>query len=408
MSEAVEPIWLGYHRLGGRFKLTHDEMKDGIAVLGHGAGELAALFAHACNEARLKVHVLDMDGGVSEKISGYIDTYALPYFLYDSIRIGDNGNVHGQLIASAYAAALDLSFEQESVLNSIIQIIANERSVASPSSLGDLILSQSSQGISGRPVDKLKARLESLRSLNMTGEPNVVGPMLQKSSVLDFSGAGQHEAAEAAAALFMAKFLAVESGPNSPKPDIVILADANRLFRARPVFRKSQRLLSTFVHESFPKMLTSESAYGLDEQFLDACAVKIVSSAVWNETSKGLILTPNMFMVRNHPYGYEEAFIPRHYEPRKGEVKGRVVDEEENADLIRLILENLESYHDATRASITGYLASEFRTEEVETTIDRLHGQGLLTIESKEVKGSPPIHVLALTDKGRELLGRLR
>jgi hypothetical protein len=408
MSEALEPIWLGYHRLGGRFKVTHDEIEGGIAVLGHGAAEVAALFAQACNEARLKVLVLDMDGGVSEKISGYIDTYALPYFLHDALRIGDNANTHGQLIASAYSCALDLSFEQESVLNSVIQIIANERGVASPSSLSDLILSQSSQGISGRPVDKLKARLESLRTLNMMGEPNVVGSILQKSSVLDFSGAGQPEAAESAAALLIAKFLAIELGPSPVKPDIVILADAHRLFRARPVFRKSQRLLSTFVHASFPKMLTSESAYGLDEQFLDACAVKIVSSAVWNETSKGLILTPNMFMVRNHPYGYEEAFIPRHFEPKKGEVEGRVVDEGENADLIRIILENVQSFQDATRASLIAYLSTEFPSAEIEMTIDRLQDQGLVLIESKDVKGSPPIHTLSLTDKGKELLGRLK
>ncbi len=121
-----------------------------------------------------------------------MDEYDLSYFLYDSLRIEDNPSVHAQLIAGAYSSALDLSFEQEASLNAIAQIIANERGVASPASLADLI--QSPDSAKGRAVDRLRVRLEALASLNMVGERDAVKQMLGKSAVLSFRNAGSPEA----------------------------------------------------------------------------------------------------------------------------------------------------------------------------------------------------------------------
>jgi len=100
------PVRLGYRSTAGRFELRHEDLRRGISVLGQGAGDLAALIAYACDEAGLKTLVLDLGGRVSEKLSGYIDSYELPHFLYDALRIDEDGtaaNVHGQLAASATA-----------------------------------------------------------------------------------------------------------------------------------------------------------------------------------------------------------------------------------------------------------------------------------------------------------------
>src|SRR5580698_446940 len=127
MQSFNRSLWLGYSRLGGRFGLKLDEMGTGIAMLGHGANDLAPLIALACKEAGMRALVLDMNGSVSTRLAGHFDEYRPPAFLYDAFRIEENASVHAQLAASAYASTLELSFEQEAALNSMMQIIANER-----------------------------------------------------------------------------------------------------------------------------------------------------------------------------------------------------------------------------------------------------------------------------------------
>jgi len=386
------------------------EMKVGIAVLGHGANRLAPLFALACHEAGLKTMLLDLSGTASREVSGYLDQYELVHFLYDSLRIDDsNPAIHAQLIASAYASALELSFEQEATLNSIIQIISKERGVASPASLADLIGSPDS--FKNRTVDKLKIRLESLSSLNIVGDVDVVEPLLKGSAILSFRGAGSHEASEAAAALFIAKLLAMLESDGAHGPDVVILTEANRLFKARPVFRKSQRFLTSFVHAHVSKILASDSAYGLDEDYLSTCSIKILSSAAWNENEKGLVLlTPNMFMFQNHPYGYEEAFIPRDFEPRAGEPKSQAqptgTDVAHDMKIAGRILEEIDAAHGAaTRASLIAFLSAEFSTDDLERTFDRLQSERYVSIAPQNKSGRT-MHTLSLTERGRSLLRR--
>jgi hypothetical protein len=410
MSSATDSVWLGYSRHAGRFGVRLDEFRRGIAILGHGANQLTPLVALACHEAGLKVLLLDIGGTVSSQVSGYIDEYPLPHFLYDSLRIvEDNASVHAQLIASAYASALELSFEQEASLNNIIQIIANERGIGSPASLADLI--QSGDAMRNRTVDKLKIRLESLRSLNVIGEAGTVDEILKKSAILNFKGAGSQEASEAAASLFLVKLLAILESNQSNSPDLVILTQASRIFKARPVFRKSQRFLTSFVHAPLAKVLASDSPYGLDEDYLNTCSIKILSSATWNETSRDILLTPNMFMFQNHPYGYEEAFIPREFEPRRGEPKTTALPSptstqmSQDLELGRRILEEISGYQGATRASVTAFLSAEFPSESVEQTIDRLLNEGYLSAASQDKSGRT-MHTLSLTEKGRAILGR--
>jgi hypothetical protein len=406
MSSATSSVWLGFTRMGGRFELKLDDLKGGIAMLGQGANQLAPLVAYACHDAGLRALLLDMDGGVSDSLSGYMDQYDVSYFLYDSLRIEDNPVVHAQLVAGAYSTSLELSFEQEASLNAIAQIIANERGVASPASLADLI--QSPDSAKGRAVDRLRVRLEALRSLNLVGEKDAVKQILGKSAVLSFRNAGSPEASETAVALFLAKLLATMGGEERG-PDVVILTEANRLFKERPVFRRNPRFLTAFVSAHLPKVLASDAAYGLDKDYMDTCSVRILSSAAWNGTGRGgLVLTPNMFMLQNPSYGSSEVFVPREFEGRKGEAK-TVVSPVPTADeeLAKRILEEIAGYQGATRTSLVSFLSSEYDKDLLERTFDRLQAEGYIAVTPQDRSGRT-MHGLSITEKGRTILGRTR
>jgi hypothetical protein len=412
---SVRPVRLGYRSTAGRFELSHEDLRRGISVLGQGADDVAALIAYACDEAGLRTLVLDLDGRASGKLSGYIDSYELPHFLYDALRIDEEGSVgrtHGQLAASAYSCALDLSFEQEGIINTAMQILAAERGVASPAAVSDLMVEKVDR-FRGRPADRLVSRLASLSTLNMVGEAGAVGEMLKDSAVLSFAGAGQPEAVETAAALVIAKLLAVlesDDEAGQGRPDVVVIPQARRLFRVRPVFRRTERLLASFVSLPVAKVLSSESTYGLDEHFDETGFVKILSSAVWNDSGArhDEVLLPNMFMVRNHPYGHDVAFIPRQFEPRSGpRRRAEVVVAEtqaENPDLISQMLLDIDSYEAPTRQSVVAFLSQAYDQGLVERTLDRLQGEGYVEIVQKDLKSGRPMSALALTEKGRNML----
>ncbi|MDG7020656.1 MAG: hypothetical protein JRN23_01845 [Nitrososphaerota archaeon] len=398
-------VWLGFTRNGGRFEVKLDDLKNGIAMMGQGSNQLAGMAACACHEAGLKTLLVDLDGGASDGLSGYIDECDVSYFLYDSLRIEENPVVHAQMIAGAYSTALELSFEQEASLNSIAQIIANERGVASPASLADLI--QSPDSAKGRAVDRLRVRLDALRSLNLVGEKHVVKRLVQKSAILSFRNAGSPEAAETAVALFLAKLIAVAGSGEVAGPDVVVLTEANRLFKERPVFRRNPRFLTAFVSSPLAKVLASDEAYGLDKEYMDTCSVRILSSAAWNGSGRGgLVLTPNMYMFQNPSYGSREVFVPREFERRKGTtLTVAPVAPDEDAMLARRILEEVSAFGGATRASLLSFLASEFDRDILERAFDRLQSEGYVAVERQERSGRA-IHTLSLTEKGRAVLGR--
>jgi hypothetical protein len=404
MSSEVNPVWLGYTRIGGKFAIRHDEMGGGVALLGQGAKDLAAMLAYACNEAGLKTVIIDLDGHVSERVSGYVNTYDLSYFLYDVCRTEEGAVTHGQLAASAYTLALDLSFEQEAILNASIQKIATERGVASPSALyNDLT---ATEGFRGAAIDQLKGRLGSLRSLNMIGETDVVKKMLEGSFIANFSNVEPPEAAELAAGLFLAKALTLIQ-KSGVKPDIIILTEVHRLFKFHSIRNHSDRLLTTLLSAPVSRAFSSELDSLLDKNLVSSCSIRVLSSNVWNEASRGLILTPNMFMVKNNSYGYDEAFIPRPFEAKKGESKAGSSDEQEDEGLTKLILESISSNESATRVSLVSFLSAEYPREQVERTLDRLRLQGFIETLSKDIHTDYPLSTLTLTEAGKELLGRL-
>jgi hypothetical protein len=207
----------------------------------------------------------------------------------------------------------------------------------------------------------------------------------------------------------IAKLLAVlESGEaGETRPDAVIIPQAGRLFRVRPVFRRTERLLASFVSSPVPKVLAAESTYGLDEHFEETGFIKIHSSAVWNVgPRREEALLPNMFMVRNHPYEHDVAFIPREFEPRSGPPKETEAaqPEAESADLISQMLLDIDSYEAPTRQSVVAFLSQAYDQGLVERTLDKLQGEGYVAVVQKNLKSGRPMGVLALTEKGKSLL----
>ena len=191
-------------------------------------------------------------------------------------------------------------------------------------------------------------------------------------------------------------------------PDVVILTQANRLFKARPIFRKSQRFLTAFVSAPLAKVLASDAAYGLDEDYMDTCSTRILSSAAWNDSGRGgLLLTPNMFMFQNPSYGASEVFVPRGFEERKGEATtgadAGLLATAEGGPSLR-ILEEIAGFKDATRTSMVSFLASEFDPDLLEKTFDKLQAEGYIAVTPRERSGRT-IHVLSLTERGRAMLG---
>lgn len=114
-----------------------------------------------------------------------------------------------------------------------------------------------------------------------------------------------------------------------------------------------------------------------------------------------------MFMVKNANYGYDEAFIPRPFEAKKGESQTSSPDEQEDESLTKLILEAISSNESATRISVMSFLSAEHPREQVERTLDKLRLQGLIETISTDVHTDYPLSTLTLTEAGRDHLGRL-
>ncbi len=420
-------VWLGHCRTGGRLYLRPDELRPGMNLIGHGANSLAAVLARACDEAGMRTLVLDFGGRLSERLSDRLETRSFGHFLYDSMRMEEKASLNAELAASAYTMALNLSFEQEGFLNSAIQSIALEQGVASPASLSDQL--NLTGEFRGHTADELKGKLGALRSLNLTGETGLVRKMMDKSSVANFAAAESHQAAEVAVMLFLAKVLALSASGAKP-PDVLIIGEANRIFSNLPVTRHSNRLLTTLLSSEMARVFASEATYGLDHHFIETAPTRILSSSLWNEVSGGrssigglyspqhsggrnftesaLILSPNMFLLQDSARGYEEAFVPRNFEPLTVERPPQEPQpERDDKGLVKQILEIASTYEKATRGSIVSYLSVENPKEEVEKTIDRLQSDGYLTVVGADVKRDSPLHSVRLTQSGYELMKRL-
>ena len=117
-----------------------------------------------------------------------------------------------------------------------------------------------------------------------------------------------------------------------------------------------------------------------------------------------------MFMFQNPSYGSSEVFVPRDFEARKGEVRtGATVVPSAEDELAIRILEEVDQFEGATRASIIFFLTAEFDRDVLERSFDKLQGEGYIATTKEERPGSGrAMQGVSLTEKGRAMLGRKR
>ncbi|HYC26665.1 MAG TPA: hypothetical protein VEB67_01430, partial [Nitrososphaerales archaeon] len=132
-------LWVGYEAGGERATVEVGGPGSKVLLLGSRASELAALAAVASKEAGARTVIFDLDGYISNRLSGLFDTFDYRSFLYDAFRLEEPEAWHSQMAAAAYAVALDLSVEEEAIVNSAMQVVASEGSLLSPVALHDVI-----------------------------------------------------------------------------------------------------------------------------------------------------------------------------------------------------------------------------------------------------------------------------
>lgn len=399
---ANQSLWIGFRTGGGRFYLGQREMLGGVCLLGQSSSDLATLIAYASTEASFRTLVIDIGGYASKRISGYLATYAPSYFLYDAMKIdGANPDFHAQLIASAYSTALDLSFEQEAVLGAVCQQVALEDGVASPMALAERMESADPGGSASK---RLRGRLNALTTLSVVGEADVLAKMFAQSAILDLHESMTPEVAELSAALLFAKLIAKTKDGSGDGPEVVVVLQANRVFKGRPIFRQNLRLLSAFVAHPIAHVLASDVRYGLDDRFLDTGAVKLLSGEVWNNPGKQQVLAPGMFALRNTASGYEEALLPRVFEYKQGTILRGTGGGKSDSSLVKEILEAISTFGDSTRNSLVSYISPGRSREAVEKELDRLVKEGYVQLVGKKLRKDSSHNVLKLTGKGSEFL----
>lgn len=398
-------LWLGHSQTGGRATITLDDQAR-LAVRGARANEAAAILAVAALESGARVSVLDLGGAIETKASGHFETFDYNSFLYDSFRLSDDcGAWHAQMIAAAYTAALDFSSEEEAIVNSALQVLANQDNMASPPVLYDAL--GSVEGFRGFYVDKLKGRIGSLKHLDAAND-QLLRRFLEGNVLLSFRAAPYPQAAELAVALMLAKGLAlVRSGL---APPLIMVTDAHRIFRASPRFQHGNRLLSYLLGSPFSLAFASNQSCALNPALPDSCTAEILSSDLWHaENGKAMpSVLPNSFVIMDRRSGTFNAFVPRMASARSAEPAPMRTRRSANPALIRAILEEVERFPTATKDSIVSFLSAEHLAIDIEQELDGLHNDRYLILEPKETGVGPKILAYTLTETGSRRLQELR
>ena len=404
MDTARTSPWLGYQVAGGRLELDSRSLVHGLSVLGRGSKELLCSLAYSLNEASSRVAVIDTDGELSKALSGHLEAYDASYVLHDCMLMDENGPLQAMLIASAYATVLDLPGEQEALLNATLQSMALEQGEASPAAIVPTIATV--EGFKGPEKSEVSGRLGTLRLLESAGDAGAVAQTLRSSCVIDFSQARSRELAEASVALFIAKLL---SAPRErSQPEVVILSEAQRLFRAHKIPRHVSTLRSALLSASFGVVFSSTVGHSLDRNLVDACALRLYSCETWNAGHPEMRVTPNMFVMQNHSRGTLEPFVLREFEPKSSGPRGGSGPPPSDGDLARIVLELVETWPTATKASVVSYLSAEHASGAVSSEIERLQSDGSLILFRPALGTDTPAAVLRVTEVGRLHLKELR
>jgi hypothetical protein len=397
-------IWIGHGHNGERATLEIGETGTKILILGSQAGDLAAIAALSAKEAGWSPTILDLDGSCAKSLSGYLDTYDYHSFLYDSFRLEEPEAWHSQLAAAAYTVALDLSTEEEAIINSAMQVVASDGSMLSPVSLHDVM--SKVEGFRGFYVEKLNGRIGALRLFDAVDDQGF-DRLMRGNVTVDFHRAPYPQAAELAAALFLAKILAIVHAEGRAD-GFFIITEAHRIFRALPRPAHSNRLLVHLLEWSATIAMSSRQYPSLSPILLQSSPVRVYSSDAWHSQPRQVrrILSGN-FMLQDRRSEGCQSFVPRRIMTKTAGYAPARAGKYPTPELAQLILEEIARFPLCTPQSIAQYIAPEFLSSDVISSLASLEKEGSIILEPKESGSGPKVFAYTLSEKGRKLLEEL-
>lgn len=400
----LQELWLGYGHGGGRTTLGVGGPGNKVLLLGSQSDDLARTVALSAKESGMRPVVLDLNGLLASSLSGHFETFDYRAFLYDSFRLGEPEAWHSQLAAAAYTVALDLSSEEEAIVNSAMQVVASEGTMLSPISLYDVM--GKVDGFRGFYVDRLSGRIGALKLFDAVDDQSF-DRLLRGDIVLDFHSAPYPQAAELAAALFLAKAVTMEHAKGLDG-GLLIMNEAHRLFRSSPRPLHSNRLLSHLVGMSAANVLASSHPAHTSPLLLQSFPVRVYSSDAWHSRPRraGRVL-PGTFVLDDLRDGRSEPFVPRRVMAKAADYVAGRPGRYPAPELAARLLEEIDRFQFSTPESIVQYVAPEFLPADVTTTLASLEKQACIIVEPKD-SGSGRVFSYTLTDKGRKLLKELR
>lgn len=398
--------WLGYALDRSRGQVRMQGLGERVLLLGRQAGSLATLFAFAGAEAGLRLAVLDVDGSISPTVHGYFTALDYHTMLYDAFHLEGEGAMHGQLVASAYAAALDLAPEEEAILSAALHTLSEQNDLAAPAALYEVV--GATEGFRGFYVDKLKGRIGALKHLDSTLDVTF-DQLMRGGTLVSFASAPYPQAAELAGGLFVAKVLYLLAA-SSAAPDAILITGAHRLFRSLTRFQHSGRLMSNLLDAPVPLVLATPIPALLNDSLIESMSVRVYSSEAWNarKDSRQATALACSYTVCDDRSGTSVGFVPRFIRPRRpaatlppGPLR------RSSPELTKTILEEISGFESANRQSIVSYLSPQFLAADIGAEIDRLHSEGFLVLEPKDNGGGPRILSYTVTEPGRRLMQEL-
>ncbi|MDA4128156.1 MAG: hypothetical protein OK422_01620 [Thaumarchaeota archaeon] len=408
MNSILTSVWLGYTERGSRLKIGYEDLLPASSILGSGANGIAAVFAYAAVEAGLRTLVVDLNGKLSARLSGHIPSFGAGYVLQDAMTISENEITLGSLIGSAYATVFNLTGSQEDILNLALRHLLVEgggEASASPAALSGAL--GTITGFRSTDKQEVEGKISTLSQMEATGNPGAVGEVLSFSSLVDFSDQSPLELGNASAAIFLAKVLALGETRENQGPDLIVISDAHRIFKAHKLLNHSGTLGDAVIASPFGKVFASELGHALDEQLVSACPVRIFSSSLWNELSKTDHVLPGVFVLENTSLDKRQALFPRLFEGKRGEKKLGPGLPLASRELTILILEMVASSALATKSSLMDFL-SDYDRGSVGREVERLCGESLLRVIRPQKDEGGPAGILIVTPYGKLELEKMR
>ena len=400
--------WLGYALDRSQGEVGIGSLGERVLILGRRAGDLSTLLAFAGADAGIRLTILDIAGSISPEVHGYFRAFDYRSMLYEAFHLEGEDATHGQLVASAYTAALDLTAEEEAILSAALQKLTEQNDLATPSSLYDAL--GGVEGFRGFYVDKLKGRIGSLKLLETT-QVEDFGELMRGGAIVSFVSAPYPQAGELAAALFVAKILHLLSSKGA-RPDTLLITGAQRLFRNLPRYEHRGRLMDHLLGARLPLVLATAIPALLDDRMVEAMEVRVYSSEAWNARRnwKQPTALASSYVICDDRTGGVTGFVPRFVRPKRAPTPAYLPTPPNggNLELTKTILEEVDRFESANRQSVVSYLAPLFLAVDVGAELDRLHSEGYLILEPKQDGSGPKILAYTVTESGRRLLKGLK